>query len=237
MQAVADRERHPWYGGRLAVLGSELDRLELPASARILDAGCGTGGVLAALSRRGEAVGVDPDPGAAAAAAERVPGADVRVADAAALPFGDAAFDVVCCLDVVEHVDDDRAVLRELRRVTRPGGRLVLTVPALPRLWSGHDVAAGHRRRYRRAALLDAARDAGWAAERVTHFNTLLLPVAAAMRLADRRPARARSHLARGPRRLRPAVGAALRAEARALHAGLRLPVGLSLLAVLRAEG
>lgn len=232
MPALAERERHPWYGGRLAVIAAELDRVELPEDARILDAGCGTGGVLAHLAGLGEAVGADPDPEAVAAAREQAPDAEVHVADAAALPFAAGSFDLVCCLDVVEHVDDDAAVLRELRRVARPDGRLLLTVPALPGLWSGHDVAAGHRRRYRREALLDAAGEAGWTTERVTHFNTLLLPVAAAMRLGDRRPG---SHLRRGPARLRPAVGAALRAEARALRAGVRLPIGLSLLAVLRA--
>jgi SAM-dependent methyltransferase len=232
MAALSERELHPWYGGRLAVLSGELDRLDLPAGASILDAGCGTGGVLAELAGRGVVAGVEPDPGSAALARERVPGADVRIASAASVPFGDGRFDLVCCLDVVEHVDDDRAVLRELRRVVRAGGRLLVTVPAHPVLWSGHDVAAGHRRRYGRRALVAAARDAGWAVDRVTHFNTLLLPVAAAMRLTDR--GGVSSHLGRGSRRLRPAVGAALRVEARALGAGVRLPVGLSLLATFR---
>ena len=235
--APAPREVHPWYGGRLAVLTAELDRLRVPMDAAILDAGCGTGGVLIELARRGAAAGVDASPESAAVAAERVPDADVRVADAAALPFDRGSFDLVCCLDVIEHVDDDRAVLRELRRVARHHGRMLLTVPALPSLWSGHDVAAGHRRRYRRGTLLAAARDAGWVVERTTHFNTLLLPAAAVMRLTDRRPARARSHLDRGPGRLQPAVGTAMRFEARALRAGLRLPLGLSLLATFRAAG
>jgi ubiquinone/menaquinone biosynthesis C-methylase UbiE len=235
--APARREVHPWYGGRLAVIAGELDRLRLPAGAAILDAGCGTGGVLRELARRGDAAGVDASAESVAIAAERVPDADVRVADAGALAFDDRRFDLVCCLDVIEHVDDDRAVLRELRRVARQDGRLLVTVPAHPSLWSGHDIAAGHRRRYRRRTLLAAAQDAGWVAERMTHFNTLLLPVAAAMRVTDRRSAHPRSHLDRGPGRLRPAVGAALRVEARALRAGLRLPLGLSLLATFRAAG
>lgn len=231
MVALAQRERHPWYAGRLAVLCAELDRLRLPAGVAILDAGCGTGGVLTELARRGDVAGVDADAGSVAVARERVPGAELHVADAGALPFTDGRFDLVCCLDVVEHADDDQPILRELRRVTRSGGRLLLTVPAHPALWSGHDIAAGHRRRYGRRRLLAAAASAGWAPERVTHFNTLLLPAAAAMRLRDRR---AESHLDRGPPRLRPAVGVALRAEARALRAGVRLPLGLSLLATFR---
>lgn len=227
----ASKELHPWYRGRQRVLGAELDRLDLPPHPRILDAGCGAGGVLADLARRGDACGVDVDEHALAAARAR--GLPVKSARASALPFDDASFDLVCCLDVLEHVEDDGAVLRELRRVTRPHGTLLVTVPAHPALWSGHDRAAGHVRRYRQRALLTAAQAAGWRAHRATHFNTLLLPVAALMRWTDRRGGR--SHLERGPVRARGALAGALRLEARLLARGARLPVGLSLLAVLRS--
>lgn len=210
-----------------------LDRLELPAGADILDAGCGAGGNLALLAGYGEAHGVDPDPQAVAAAVGR--GLDAQIGDAAALPHEDGSFDLVCCLDVLEHTGDDGAVLRELRRVARPGARLLVTVPALPALWSSHDVAAGHRRRYTRARLLHAAAGAGWRPQQLHAFNALLLPLVAARRLSERLPGVAsapRSDLQRAPRVAGPLVGGALTAEAWCARQGVRPPVGLSLLGV-----
>lgn len=229
----AEKERHPWYRGRRQVLVSALDRLDLPATAEILDAGCGAGGNLALLAGYGRARGVDPDPEAVAAAVAR--GLDAKLGDAAALPHPDAAFDLVCCLDVLEHVEDDVAVLRELRRVARPGAPLLVTVPALPSLWSSHDAAAGHLRRYTRTRLLDSAGEAGWRPRELHSFNTLLLPLVAARRLSERLPGVStapRSDLQRAPRLTGSLVGGALSAEAWCARRGVRAPVGLSLLGV-----
>jgi SAM-dependent methyltransferase len=228
-----EKERHPWYAGRRRVLVTALDQLALPPGARILDAGCGAGGNLALLGRYGDPVGVDPDAQAVAAARER--GLDARPGDAAAMPFDGAAFDLVCCLDVLEHVEDDVAVLRELRRVARPGAPLLVTVPAMPSLWSSHDAAAGHRRRYTRGWLVAVARDAGWAPQRLHAFNTLLLPLVAARRLSERLPGAAgapRSDLQRAPAVAGPLVGGALSAEAWCIRRGARPPLGLSLIGV-----
>jgi SAM-dependent methyltransferase len=227
----SEKERHAWYAGRRRVLAVALDELGLPADAEILDAGCGAGGNLALLAGRGHAIGVDPDPAAVASARAR--GLDASAGDAGALVFGDGSFDLVCCLDVLEHVEDDVAVLRELRRVARPGARLLVTVPAFPSLWSSHDVAAGHRRRYTRATLTGAARAAGWAPRRLHAFNALLLPAVAARRVAERgRDVPARSDLTRAPGIAGPLVGGAMTAEAWLVRRGLRPPVGLSLLGV-----
>ena len=103
------------------------------------------------------------------------------------MPFADASFDLVTCLDVIEHTPDDRRTLRELRRVTRPGGTLVVTVPAYQALWSAHDVVNGHYRRYRRPELRAAAQEAGWLHVRDSYFNALLLGPAAIVRLTRRR--------------------------------------------------
>jgi SAM-dependent methyltransferase len=229
----AEKERHPWYAGRRRVLLTALDDLRLPPGAAILDAGCGAGGNLALLAAYGRARGVDPD--ATAVAAARARGLDAREGDAAQLPFTDGEFDLVCCLDVLEHVDDDVAVLRELRRVAKPGARLLVTVPAFPALWSSHDAAAGHVRRYSRAQLTASARAGGWTPRRVHAFNSLLLPLVAARRLSERLPgavAAPRSDLQRAPRVAGPLVGGALSAEAWGLRHGLRPPLGLSLLGV-----
>ena len=139
------------------------------------------------------------------------------------------------CLDVIEHTPDDRATLAELRRVTRPGGLLVVTVPAYQALWSWHDVVNRHFRRYDSASLRAAAREAGWDVVRDTHFNSLLLAPAAAVRLAQRRRhAHPRSDLELTPPALDGLLELPLRLEAGLVRAGLRLPAGLSLLAVLR---
>ena len=232
---LAHDERHWWYRGRRRVLRVELDRLPARAPRTLLDVGCGSGRMLEELAAFGAVSGVDPSPDAVHAACARDV-AEVRQAAAEALPFADACFDVVTCLDVLEHTLDDRLALRELRRVTRSSGWLIVTVPAYPRLWSRHDDVNGHRRRYTRAALRSVAAAAGWEVVRWTHFNAILLPPAAALRLAQRvrAPREERSDLERTPAALNRLLEMPLVLEAALLRTGARLPAGLSLLAVLR---
>jgi SAM-dependent methyltransferase len=231
---LSSDETHWWYRGRRRVLRAQLDRLPLGPGARLLDAGCGSGRTLDELARFGRVAGVDISPVAVAAARARGH-RNVRVAAIEALPFADASFDVVTCLDVIEHTPDDRTSLRELLRVTRAGGVLIVTVPAYPALWSRHDEANDHYRRYRRSTLQAAALGAGWRFVSDTHFNALLLAPAAVVRLwqrSRRRPAR--SDLALTPPSLDRLLELPLALEARLLARGRRLGAGLSLLAVLR---
>lgn len=232
---LAHDERHWWYRGRRRVLAAVLDRLDLPPRPWILDAGCGSGRTLDDLARRGSVAGADAS-AVAVRAARRRGHRDVYVARVEELPFGTAQFDLVTCLDVIEHTPDDRATLAELRRVTRPGGVLVATVPAYPALFSAHDVVNGHYRRYRAAMLRSAATDAGWTPIGDTHFNAVLLAPAAAVRLARRGRSGGRSELTFTPGPLHRVLEAPLAAEAALIAAGRRLPVGLSLLMVLRAQ-
>jgi SAM-dependent methyltransferase len=169
--------------------------------------------------------------------ATRARGHEAYVAPVEALPFPDASFDLVTCLDVVEHTPDDRRTLAELRRVTRRGGALLVTVPAHPLLWSAHDEANLHYRRYTRSSLLDAAVDSDWTVGTTTYFNAALLAPAAVVRLARRHAATDQSELRLTPPVLDRMLELPSRAEAALLRAGIRLPVGLSLLAVLRAPG
>jgi SAM-dependent methyltransferase len=226
---LATDERHWWYRGRRRVLRAVLDGLALPRGCRILDAGSGSGRTLDVLADYGQACGVDISPEAVAAGRGR--GHDVWPAAIEALPFGDGAFHLVTCLDVLEHTPDDRRSLRELLRVTRPGGVLVLTVPAYPRLWSAHDKANHHLRRYTRASLGAATAESGWRTTEVTSFNASLLPVAAAVRTLHRRR-RSTSELRLSPAALDSLLELPLAAEAAAIRRGVRLPIGLSLLAV-----
>lgn len=246
LQAMLDHdERHWWYRGRRRVVRAELDRLELSAapganasSPRVLDAGCGSGCTLDELRDYGTVSGLELSEDGVAAARARGH-ADVRQGRVEELPWPEATFDLVTCLDVVEHTPDDRATLRELLRVTRPGGHLLVTVPAYQALWSRHDVVNLHYRRYGRRALHAAVAEAGWAIERTTSFNALLLAPAALVRLAQRlRPAGSpethRSELTLSPPWLNATLELTLRAEAAWLRRGGTLPFGLSLLVLLR---
>src|SRR5579875_1582497 len=158
---LAVDEHHWWYRGRRKVIRAELDRLRLPAPARILDAGCGSGRTLQELVDYGTVVGLELDPDAAAVARGRGCG-EVVEGRLESLPWGDGTFDLITCLDVIEHTPDDRLTLSELRRVTRPGGYLLATVPAYQALWSAHDEANHHFRRYNRRMLRAAAQASGW---------------------------------------------------------------------------
>jgi SAM-dependent methyltransferase len=236
---LAVDEHHWWYRGRRRIIRAQLDRLGLPVPARILDAGCGSGRTLQELVEYGEVHGIELDPEAAELARSRGHG-EVLVGRLEELPWEDASFDLITCLDVIEHTPDDRATLAELRRVCRPGGWLLVTVPAYQALWSLHDVANHHYRRYSRAMLREAAVSAGWNVSRMSSFNSLLLAPAAAVRIAQRRLGTHNGYtndLALGPAWLNDVLERPLALEAEWLGRGRTLPVGLSLMGVLRAPG
>jgi SAM-dependent methyltransferase len=231
-------EHHWWYRGRRRIIRAELEQLALPPNARVLDAGCGSGRTLEELRPFGEVSGIELSPDAAAVAQRRGE-FDVRIGRLEQLPWEAATFDLITCLDVIEHTPDDRLTLSELRRVTKRGGWLLVTVPAYQALWSQHDEANHHYRRYGRRTLCAAATDAGWRVERLTSFNSLLLAPAAAVRLAQRRRGRNGNgdytpDVQIGPAWLNGVLERPLHAEARWLSRGHTLPAGLSLLAVLR---
>jgi SAM-dependent methyltransferase len=231
-------EQHWWYRGRRRVIRAELDRLPIPPNAQILDAGCGSGRTLEELVDYGEVFGVELNEDAAEVARNRGVG-EVRIGRLEDIPFEDDRFDLITCLDVLEHVEDDRVGLLELKRVVKPGGWLLATVPAYQALWSSHDTANHHYRRYERATLREAVDDTGWTLHRLTSFNTLLFPPAAAVRLAQRRRKSRNGNgndfdLHLGPAWLNRALERPMQLEASWLARGRTLPAGLSLLAVLQ---
>ncbi len=237
MQAtMAVDDDHWWYRGRRRIIRAELDGLPLPRPARILDAGCGSGRTLEELADYGTVAGLELDPDAAQMARGRDLG-EVVVGRVEEMPWDDASFDLITCLDVIEHTPDDGPALCELYRVTRPGGFLLVTVPAYQALWSLHDEANHHFRRYSRRSLRTAVTAAGWNVCRISPFNSLLLAPAAAVRIAQRRRGRGDAHttdLDVGPRWLNRVLEQPLRAEASWLGRGGTLPAGLSLITVLR---
>lgn len=181
-QLEALEQRHWWLRGRRAVYLGLLDRcLAGGRPARALDLGCGPGGFLPGLAARcGSVVAADFDLESLAGLAARELPAHARSrvhVEARALPFRDGGFELVCLFDVLEHLDDDLAALREVRRVLAPGGWLALSVPAYPWLFSNNDRVVGHRRRYTRASLRAALGAAGFQLVRNTHANVLLAPL------------------------------------------------------------
>jgi SAM-dependent methyltransferase len=228
-------EHHWWYRGRRRIIRTELERLPLSTPACLLDAGCGSGRTLEELAPYGDVYGLELDPEAADVARARGVG-EVQIGRLEELPWDEATFDLITCLDVIEHTADDRLTLSELRRVCKPAGWLLLTVPAYQALWSKHDDANHHFRRYNRRTLTAAALDSGWLLRRMTSFNSLLLAPAAAVRLAQRRARRSEytPEIQLGPPWLNSILERPLRLEARWLAQGRTLPAGLSLMAVLQ---
>jgi len=226
--------RHFWYRGLHALLLRSLERYAPTGETlRILDAGCGTGGLMSRLGGRGAVTGIDLSPRALSYAAARGERRLVR-GSIGELPFRDGAFDLVVSADVLYHraVTDDGGALAELRRVCRPGGVVLLNLPAHPWLTADHDRAIHTARRYARRDLRRLATGAGLDVVRLSYFNCLLFPLAAAVRLATRR-GRARSDVRPLPRGIDAALARVLEAEGWLL---LRMPLpwGLSLFAVLR---
>jgi SAM-dependent methyltransferase len=230
-------ERHWWYRGRRRVLAAVLDGLALAPGIRILDAGCGSGRNMADLAQRGSVAGVELASSSLDVARGRGIG-EVRAGSLEQpLPFADDAFDLAVALDVLEHLRDDRPAWRELARVVAPGGRLVVTVPQYGWLWGEHDVVSHHHRRYTRALVAERAAAAGWRVERLTSFNSALLPAIAAVRFAQRlrRSAAPADDLSRTPQgAVNALLERVLAAEAAWIARGRDLPAGVSLLAVLR---
>jgi SAM-dependent methyltransferase len=187
--------KHWWFAGRRHIIAGFVERACRDLGKlrpRILDVGCGTGANLQMLSRFGAAEGVDVS--VAALDFCRARGlAEVQQGAAESLPYEDAAFDLVTGLDVVEHLDDDIAGLKEMRRVLRPSGRAVLFVPAFMFLWGVQDDISHHRRRYTLPDLKRKLREAGLTVERATYANlTFFAPILIGrllMRLVGWRPA------------------------------------------------
>ena len=167
-----------WYQARSRLLEEALGRF-VPPGGDVLDVGSADGPSAAGFRERAAATAaLDIDPRGLAG--------DGICGSATALPFADGVFDAVAAFDVVEHCDPESSVLREMRRVLRPTGVLVLSVPAYQWAWSDHDVANGHHRRYTRSRIVDAVTAAGFTVERATYAFAAVFPMFAAERLARR---------------------------------------------------
>lgn len=168
-------QSHWWFVGRRQLFRRCIEALALPADAAILDVGTSTGTNLRLLRDMGftRYRGLDPSPDAIRWCAQKGFGT-VEQGSVSKIPHPDETFDLVLATDIIEHVDDDVMALRELRRVLKPGGTLLITVPAFASLWGLQDEVAHHKRRYRKSMFLERIARAGLACRTSYYFNFLL---------------------------------------------------------------
>lgn len=234
LMAAAERD-HWWFRGRREFIAAAFDQLALPPGARILDAGCGSGGNLPMLSRYGQLWGFEYDDEARTAAAALQLGTIAFGALPAPVPFDGVTFDAIGLFDVLEHLEHPVESLRALASRLTPRGAIVITVPALPWLWGPHDEHHQHFRRYTSRTLHAHLEAAGLAVRYCSYFNTLLLPLAVAQRIRERVAGYSTEELMPGP-----LVNTALRriwGVERLWIPRWRAPVGLSLLAIATPRG
>jgi SAM-dependent methyltransferase len=176
--------QHWWFAARRKILKNVIAQFApKKAQLRLMEAGCGTGGNLKMLSAFGKLDAFELDDEARVIAKGKLP-MDIKsgmLPDH--VPYQPGSFDVVVAFDVIEHVEHDVESLASLGKQLAPGGRLVMTVPAMPWLWSKHDETHHHYRRYTRASLNEALVKAGLKPVRISYFNTLLFPMIAGIRL------------------------------------------------------
>jgi len=231
-------QSHWWHTGRRKIIASfveDICRRVTDRRPRILDVGCGTGANLLMLSQYGDAEGVDVSEDALTFCHER--GLEqVKLGAAEALPYDDGTFDLVTALDVVEHLDDDLAGLREMRRVLRPGGRVLLFVPTFMFLWGLQDDVSHHRRRYRMPELRRVLEQAGFEVERTTYANiTFFMPILAMRKLMRLTGIKAETENNINVSALNGVLGSILGAES-AILKYVNIPFGVSGLCVGRVK-
>lgn len=231
-EMAALEDKHWWFTARRKILDKLISILHLPDDAQILEAGCGSGGNLAMLARHGSVYGMETNAqalefaaakGVAQIAAGRLP---------APIPFADRKFDMIVLLDVMEHLDDDAAALSALRARLKPGGWLLITVPAYPFLWSRHDELHHHKRRYVARDLRHLIDVSGCRMHYLSYFNTWLFPLIAAARLMH--AGRSQSGDLVMPGKFANALLKQIFASERLLLGRIALPFGVSLVALAR---
>lgn len=181
-------ESNWWYAGRRDLIIKAVEKFRDESgdkTLQILDAGCGTGINLRYLNAYGKACGLDISKEALKFSNIRGPSALI-CGSLDKLPLKSKQFDLVVALDVIEHIQDDQAAVLELNRVLSPGGCLIATVPAFQFLWSNHDIAVHHKRRYTRSEFCNILRLGGFSIKRATYWNFFLFMPVAAMRIFRR---------------------------------------------------
>ena len=238
-RAVFDRmaeldQHHWWFRARRRILEELIVRVVRPTKGgRVLEVGCGTGHNLAMLGKFGELDASELDFAARTLSTKRL-GREVKEAKLPDLSmFKRNEYDLVALLDVLEHVPDDLGSLRAIHRRLKPGGALLLTVPANPWMWSAHDAAHHHFRRYTKKQLKELFLRSGLEIELLSYFNTLLYPLIASARIAGKLLRRDSSDDKLPGERVNATLERIFSLEAGVLGR-VPMPFGVSLVAVVR---
>lgn len=226
-------QTHWWYVARRRILSDVISRIiRPPKDARILEIGCGTGHNFSMLGAFGTVDAVELDDEARALASDRLgrPVACAMLPELEGVP--DGAYDMVALLDVLEHVEGDEAALAAIRKKVKPGGKILVTVPANRWMWSAHDTVHHHFRRYSKADLAGVISRAGLKVDLLSHFNTVLFPLAATFRLVGKLTGREEADDAQPAAPLNSLFTGLFGVE-RHLVGRVPMPFGVSLVAVL----
>jgi len=235
-EAMAEHdERHWWYRARRQVVAELIRRkVSLPEGARLLEIGCGTGHNLTMLGEFGSVDALEVDPIARGMAEKRL-GRTVLSSPLPALDgLPDDTYDMVAALDVVEHIPDDTAALEGIARVLKPGGKLLMTVPAHQWMWSAHDVVNHHQRRYSKGGFKRLVDKSPLQLDSIGYLNSLLFPLAMAQRLGSKITGKEDANLAPPAEPINQVLERVFALERRVIGR-VPLPPGLSLFAVASA--
>ena len=235
-EAMAEHdERHWWYRARRRVVAELIRRkVPLPKDAKLLEIGCGTGHNLPMLGEFGQVDALEVDPIARGMAEKRL-GRTVLSSPLPALEgVPDDTYDMVAALDVVEHIPDDIAALEGIARVLKPGGKLLMTVPAHQWMWSAHDVVNHHQRRYSKGGFKRLVDNSPLKLEAIGYLNSLLFPLAMAQRLGSKITGKEDANLAPPAEPINQVLERVFALERRVIGR-IPLPPGLSLFAVASA--
>jgi SAM-dependent methyltransferase len=227
-------QQHWWFVARRGILASVIRCIVRPSKeARVLEVGCGTGHNLAMLGEFGKLEACELDAVARGLASDRLgrPVLEARLPDLSMFKAG--SYDLIALLDVLEHVPDDLASLQAIRGLLKPGGALVLTVPANPWMWSAHDASHHHFRRYTRRQLAKVFSEASFDGQLLSYFNTLLFPLIGAARIFGKITGRESADDAMPGRTVNAVLKSIFGLEA-GMIGRLPLPFGVSLIAVMR---
>lgn len=216
-----------WFRGKLDLIETLLSEFQDRKDRRILSLGCGTGEETEVLGKFGEVHCIDMDPRALALAPA---GVIKTAADATRLPYPDSSFDIAAAFDLLEHVRDDCKAIEEVRRVLRPGGVFIFTVPAFPWLMSGHDRALGHFRRYDKAGLRKLL--SGLVRVKLGFWSFFLFPPVAMVRILRRSEPEPRVHATKLPSPLNTLLYYMLKTENLLIKCGIPLPFGTTIYGV-----
>jgi len=239
-----EEDGHWWFASRTRALNVVLQQAIGPRrDLLIADVGCGAGNMYHHLCRYGDVIGIENHPNPVRVGRSR--GYDIRQADGRHLPFPPEMFDLVTALDVIEHNEDDVGMLVEMERVLKPGGHVLVSVPAFQWLWSPNDDLNAHVRRYTAGQVKTKLHEAGFTPLRATYTNCLIFPLAAAMIVVSKRrkPCDLKSHYFDGDAHqvdmppIHPLVNTILTAVGQVEQQLLRrvsLPVGTGLIVIAR---